>query len=328
MAEPAKIDLNRIKRGDTYIVDFFFADTDGTKDISAVTIAAQARRELDGAVWFDLNPVKIDAANGHFRIHLTAFQTRDITESPPGSFSGIYDIQFSWSGATEVYVSTIVSGSISISKDVTYQDVNVPVGGTSTAPAADQAIAVYFSLNPGTPNYSDVVTAEELTPAQYQIAASLGLANVNAINEAAESARLARLSQEEAKNSEIESKRSENLASIYAGSASSQAAKAKEEADKAASVVTGGTATFDPSPGKIPLSGADGKIARGWLPEMIDKVVTMTVNRDDTTTAPTVNYSQSLDPVIWYRAVGASRDDATDNPATNYVGEEYESNSL
>lgn len=120
MAEPASLPLDTIRRGDTYIFDFWYEDADGTTDITSVDIKAQARREIDGALWFDLNPVKIDAPGGHFRIHLTNEMTREITESPPGSFTGIYDIQFSWPGANEIYVATMAEGPVSISKDITY----------------------------------------------------------------------------------------------------------------------------------------------------------------------------------------------------------------
>ncbi|CAM0041176.1 hypothetical protein VPHK120G1_0071 [Vibrio phage K120 g1] len=236
MAEPAKIDLTTVKRGDTYIVDFYFSDTDGTKDISAVTIDAQARREMDGALWFDLKPVKVDASNGHFRIHLTHDETRSITESPPGSFSGIFDIQFSWQGASEVYVSTIVAGSISISKDVT-QPVSLQTSGSSPmVPPSSQEVNVYLSLNPGSPNYSDVVTAEQLTPVQYDLSASLGLANVNAINEAAESAKIAKAAAAEALVYKNEARQSATLATMQATKATNEADRAKTEADKAKQV--------------------------------------------------------------------------------------------
>ncbi|EOW9224868.1 carboxypeptidase-like regulatory domain-containing protein [Vibrio cholerae] len=43
------------------------------------------------------------------------------------------------------------------------------------------------------------------------------------------------------------------------------ASQSKASADRAAAVVTGGTATFEPSPGKIPLADARGKISSGWL---------------------------------------------------------------
>lgn len=264
MAEPAKIDLKSVKRGDTYIVDFFFTDTDGTKDISAVTIDAQARREMDGALWFDLKPIKVDASNGHFRIHLTHQETRDITESPPGSFSGIFDIQFSWAGANEVYVSTVVAGSISVSKDVTQPTSLSVISGTGDAPSANQQINLYYSLNPGSPGYSDAVTAEELTPVQYDLVASLGLANINAINEAGEAA-VAKKAAQEAEASQKLAKQSEQIATIQAAKAQASADKAKEHEENAAAIVTGGDATLTPTPGKIPLANSKGEIDSGWL---------------------------------------------------------------
>ncbi|CAL9982136.1 hypothetical protein VPHK449_0069 [Vibrio phage K449] len=265
MAEPAKIDLKSVKRGDTYIVDFFFTDTDGTKDISAVTIDAQARREMDGALWFDLKPIKVDASNGHFRIHLTHQETRDITESPPGSFSGIFDIQFSWAGANEVYVSTVVAGSISVSKDVTQPTSLSVISGTGDAPSANQQINMYYSLNPGSPGYSDAVTAEELTPVQYDLVASLGLANINAINEAGEAAAVAKKAAQDAEASQKLAKQSEQIATIQATKAKASADKAKQHEENAAAIVTGGDATITPTPGKIPLANSKGEIDSGWL---------------------------------------------------------------
>lgn len=44
---------------------------------------------------------------------------------------------------------------------------------------------------------------------------------------------------------------------------------AAESAAAAAAVVTGGTATLNPEPGKIPLAKGDGKIDEGWLPAEI-----------------------------------------------------------
>lgn len=268
MAQPANVNLSTVKRGDTYIVDFYFTDTDGTTDISAITIDAQARRELDGELWFDLKPTIVDAAKGHFRIHMTHEETRQITESPPGSFSGIYDIQFSWNGATELYVSTIVSGSISISKDVTQgPSASFAANPTGKAPEASQTVNVFVSLDPGSPNYSDVVTVEELTPNQYAIAASLGLANINAINEAGEAAEAAKKYRDETKVMHDNVVDLEKSADQSAKLATAQATSAKDSADKAAAVVTGGTATFEPEPGKIPLANAEGEIDYGWLPE-------------------------------------------------------------
>lgn len=46
-------------------------------------------------------------------------------------------------------------------------------------------------------------------------------------------------------------------------------ASAAESAAAAAAVVTGGTATLEPAPGKIPLAKGDGRIDEGWLPSAI-----------------------------------------------------------
>ncbi len=268
MAQPATINLSTIKRGDTYIADFYFTDTDGTTDISAITIDAQARKELDGTLWFDLKPEVVDAAKGHFRIHMTAEETRQITENPPGSFAGIYDIQFSWNGATEVYTSTIVAGAITISKDVTYPSSlvdNTPTEDTKE-PTAQQTVNVFLSLDPGSPNYSDVVTVDELTPNQYAVAASMGLANINAIAEAGDAAAAAKKYRDETKVMHDNVVNLEKSADQSSKLATAQAAAAKKSADDAASVVTGGTATLTPEPGKIPLANSEGEIDYGWLP--------------------------------------------------------------
>lgn len=48
-------------------------------------------------------------------------------------------------------------------------------------------------------------------------------------------------------------------------SASADAARAKGSADTAAAVVTGGTASLTPAPGKIPLADGDGNISPDWF---------------------------------------------------------------
>lgn len=54
-------------------------------------------------------------------------------------------------------------------------------------------------------------------------------------------------------------------AELSAQAAASSASQAQTHANNAAAVVTGGTATLQPVPGKIPLAGADGKIDLQWL---------------------------------------------------------------
>lgn len=51
---------------------------------------------------------------------------------------------------------------------------------------------------------------------------------------------------------------------------------AAESAAAAAAVVTGGTATLQPEPGKIPLAKGDGRIDEGWLPSAIARTSALT----------------------------------------------------
>ncbi|MDX1755891.1 MAG: hypothetical protein R3175_07530 [Marinobacter sp.] len=54
-------------------------------------------------------------------------------------------------------------------------------------------------------------------------------------------------------------------AATSASDAATSAAEALQHKNDAAAVVTGGTATFDPEPGKIPLADSTGQISEGWL---------------------------------------------------------------
>lgn len=56
---------------------------------------------------------------------------------------------------------------------------------------------------------------------------------------------------------------------LLAQQTAEDSASAAESAAAAAAVVTGGTATLNPEPGKIPLAKGDGKIDEGWLPAEI-----------------------------------------------------------
>lgn len=66
-------------------------------------------------------------------------------------------------------------------------------------------------------------------------------------------------------NSATVAKASEAVAIEKADLATQKAAEAKTSADNAAAVATGGTATLEPSPGKIPLANSEGKISSDWL---------------------------------------------------------------
>ncbi|MGL0928249.1 hypothetical protein [Vibrio vulnificus] len=70
----------------------------------------------------------------------------------------------------------------------------------------------------------------------------------------------------EAASSADAAKVSEGITIDKANVATQKAAEAKQFRDETAAVATGGTATLDPTPGKIPLANAEAKIHAGWLP--------------------------------------------------------------
>ncbi|MGL1062938.1 hypothetical protein [Vibrio vulnificus] len=70
----------------------------------------------------------------------------------------------------------------------------------------------------------------------------------------------------EAASSAAAAKVSEGITIDKANVATQKAAEAKQFRDETAAVATGGTATLDPTPGKIPLANAEAKIHAGWLP--------------------------------------------------------------
>ncbi|KOR97272.1 hypothetical protein LO82_13635 [Vibrio vulnificus] len=69
----------------------------------------------------------------------------------------------------------------------------------------------------------------------------------------------------EAASSAAAAKVSEGITIDKANVATQKAAEAKQFRDETAAVATGGTATLDPTPGKIPLADSQGKIDAGWL---------------------------------------------------------------
>ncbi|MBE4617380.1 hypothetical protein [Vibrio navarrensis] len=69
----------------------------------------------------------------------------------------------------------------------------------------------------------------------------------------------------DAASSAAAAKASETNSVNQANIATQKAAESKQYRDEAAAIVTGGTATVDPAPGKIPLANSQGKISSGWL---------------------------------------------------------------
>ncbi|EPF2927925.1 hypothetical protein ACSL9C_000762 [Vibrio navarrensis] len=69
----------------------------------------------------------------------------------------------------------------------------------------------------------------------------------------------------DAASSAAAAKASETNSVNQANIATQKAAESKQYRDETAAIATGGTATVDPAPGKIPLANSQGKISSGWL---------------------------------------------------------------
>ncbi|KFK55257.1 hypothetical protein [Vibrio vulnificus] len=82
----------------------------------------------------------------------------------------------------------------------------------------------------------------------------------------------------EASSSAAAAKVSEGITIDKANVATQKAAEAKQFRDETAAVATGGTATLDPTPGKIPLANAEAKIHAGWLPVNVSSLSEAIVN--------------------------------------------------
>jgi hypothetical protein len=95
-----------------------------------------------------------------------------------------------------------------------------------------------------------------------------------------------------------------------AASAANSADSAAASAASAAAVVTGGTATLTPTPGKIPLADGGGKIAEAWMPSAIARTAAVTAATQAAALA-TERTAPFLDP-------------ADSNPSTRFDGSALE----
>lgn len=78
--------------------------------------------------------------------------------------------------------------------------------------------------------------------------------------------------------------------------ATGEASKAKASADAAAAVVTGGTASLTPEPGKIPLADGEGKIDLQWLgSDVVDKINSLSAYFIPTPTPTPDNFGDPLE---------------------------------
>lgn len=97
------------------------------------------------------------------------------------------------------------------------------------------------------------------------------VASANTATQAASNAESHRTAAQDARDETVQARdtavQASSDASNSATVAQSAASAAQQHRDDAAAIVTGGTATVDPEPGKIPLGDASGKIKPGWIPE-------------------------------------------------------------
>ncbi|MGR2851029.1 hypothetical protein ABMX68_05000 [Vibrio vulnificus] len=108
----------------------------------------------------------------------------------------------------------------------------------------------------------------------------------------------------EAASSAAAAKVSEGITIDKANVATQKAAEAKQFRDETAAVATGGTATLDPTPGKIPLANAEAKIHAGWLPVNVSALssaivdVVRGVNNEQYAASGFVHYGKHYTPSI------------------------------
>jgi len=103
--------------------------------------------------------------------------------------------------------------------------------------------------------------ADALTESVNEKKATLDASTTAASNSASASA-----------TSAAEALASKNLADTAKSAAETAQSGAETAESNAVAVVTGGTATLTPEAGKIPLAGADGKIANAWLKQELDAI--------------------------------------------------------
>lgn len=87
-------------------------------------------------------------------------------------------------------------------------------------------------------------------------------------DEALDAADRAKQSAIEANVSEAAALSQANRAEAEADRAETEADRAQQAADDAVAVVSGGEASIDPEPGKIPIAGAEGTIKQAWVHEL------------------------------------------------------------
>ncbi|MGL0941510.1 hypothetical protein ACSTDY_04370 [Vibrio vulnificus] len=130
----------------------------------------------------------------------------------------------------------------------------------------------------------------------------------------------------EAASSADAAKVSEGITIDKANVATQKAAEAKQFRDETAAVATGGTATLDPTPGKIPLANAEAKIHAGWLPVNVSALseaivdVIRGVNKEQYAASGFVHFGKHFDIAGQFIPVNEGLWTRSDEPNKCHIG--------
>lgn len=195
----------------------------------------------------------------------------------------------------EIDAAVQLLGDIQEAKDATAADRQAVTGMASTvATQASQVSAQASQVSSNTSVVLASASAVEADRAEVEQNTGVVLSAKTAAQDAGAAAVAAQgaieVIQQSVSQSQIAAEQSEQSAGDSASAAradrdqvellaqqtAEDSASAAESAAAAAAVVTGGTATLIPEPGKIPLAKGDGKIDEGWLPPEIARVSSLT----------------------------------------------------
>lgn len=109
--KPYKYDLC-IYKGSTYTKSFQLRGTSGTPtDLTGATLRTACRKEYGSSITAPLAAEIIDAANGMWRIHMSAADTAVV-----GFVSGVYDVEVVFTDGT---VMQILRGNVLFKQEAT-----------------------------------------------------------------------------------------------------------------------------------------------------------------------------------------------------------------
>lgn len=107
----------------------------------------------------------------------------------------------------------------------------------------------------------------------------------------------------QSKQFSLDAKAFENQAKAAETSSKTHADRSQQAADDAVATVTGGTASIDPKPGKIPLAGADAAIKQAWVKDLVFELDALRAARNR------LQYGDGPYPVMDFQFIGAERSD-------------------